>query len=142
MTTRADRPLTGPYWAAVDDHRLVRPRCDACGRSHFSPQVVCPWCQSPDWTWTPSSGTGTVVSHTTIHRAPDPSFTAPYVVADVEMSEGWRLLSWIVGCRPDEVHIDMPVEVRFVPGADGEALPAFAPRAQAEPREAGSGRET
>lgn len=127
MTARADRALTGPYWAAVDDHRLVRPRCNGCGRSHFSPQVVCPWCRSPDWSYEPSTGIGHVVSHTTVHRPPDPSFTAPYVVADVEMDEGWRLLTWIVETEPSDVAIGVRVEVCFVPGADGETLPAFRP---------------
>ena len=127
MSRRADRELTGTYWAAVDEHRLVRPRCNACGRSHFSPQVVCPWCQSSDWRYEPSSGHGEVVSHTTVHRPPDPSFTAPYVVADVEVDEGWRLLTWIVDCDPAYVEIGMRVEVCFVPGADGETLPAFRP---------------
>lgn len=124
---RSERPLTGPFWAAVDRRELVRPVCDRCGRSFFSPQVLCPTCQSPDWTYLPSSGTGHVHSHTTIHRPPEPRFAAPYVVADVEVDEAWRLLTWIVDCEPDEVRIGLPVRVRFVEGVDGELLPAFAP---------------
>ena len=127
MSSRADRTLTGPYWAAVERSELVRPVCGGCGKSHFSPQVVCPWCQSSEWSYQPSTGRGTVYSHTTIHRPPDPSFVAPYVVADIEMDEGWRLFSWIVGCEPEEVGIGMAVRVTFAPGIDGDLLPAFEP---------------
>lgn len=127
MTRRSERELTGPFWAAVDRRELVRPVCNACGRSHFSPQVVCPWCQSGDWSYTPSSGAGTISSHTTIHRPPDPTFDAPYVVADVQLEEGWRMFAWIVHVDPVDVHIDMAVRVAFVEGADGELVPGFEP---------------
>ena len=126
--TRSDRELTGPFWAAVDRSELVRPVCSACGASFFSPQLLCPTCQSPKWSYEPSAGTGHVYSHTTIHRPPSPEFEAPYVIADIEVDEGWRMFSWIVGCDPDHVHIDMAVQVSFVPGLDGQLLPAFEPR--------------
>jgi uncharacterized OB-fold protein len=127
MLARRDRELTGPYWAAVDQLELVRPVCRSCARSHFSPQVLCPWCQSSDWSYQPSSGRGSVYSHTTIHRPPDLTFAVPYVVADVEMDEGWRLFSWIVNCDAADVSIGMDVTVVFAAGPDGELLPFFEP---------------
>jgi uncharacterized OB-fold protein len=51
---------------------------------------------------------------------------APYVVALVELDEGPRLISNIVGCTPEEVAVDMPVEVRFEEVGDF-TLPRFAP---------------
>ena len=128
VLSRSQRPLSGPFWQAVERGELVRPVCGACGASFFSPQVVCPFCQSPNWSYQRSVGTGRVYSHTTVHRPPSPDFTAPYVIADVEVDEHWRLFSWIVGCEPAEVHIDMAVQVSFVPGPDGQLLPAFEPR--------------
>ena len=127
MTGRTDRPLTGPFWAATDNRQLVRPVCQDCGRSHFSPQVVCPWCRSSAWSYVPSSGNGTIYSHTTIHRPPDPAFEAPYVVADIEMEEDWRMFGWIVNCDPNDVRMHMPVKVTFVEGPEGDLLPAFEP---------------
>ena len=50
------------------------------------------------------------------------------MVADVEVDEGWRLLTWIVDCDPADVTSGLAVEVCFVPGADGQTLPAFTPR--------------
>jgi uncharacterized OB-fold protein len=131
MNERSERELTGPFWAAVDRGELVRPVCADCGRSFFSPQVVCPHCQSSAWAYEPSSGRGQVYSHTTIHRPPDPSFVAPYVVADIELEEGWRMFSWIVNCDPTEVAIGMDVEVSFTAGPEGSVLPAFQPVPQA-----------
>lgn len=127
MPRRSERALTGDYWAAIDRRQLVRPVCGACERSFFSPQVVCPGCQSADWSYEPSAGRGRVYSHTTIHRPPTPDLTAPYVVADVELSEGWRMFAWVVNCAPADVHIDQAVHVCFVEGPDGELLPAFEP---------------
>lgn len=126
-SARVERPLTGPFWAAVEREELVRPVCPDCGTNFFSPQVVCPHCQSGAWSYRPSVGTGHVYSHTTIHRAPTPEFEPPYVVADIEMDEGWRLFSWVVNCRPADVHFDMAVQVCFVRGPDGNLLPAFEP---------------
>jgi uncharacterized OB-fold protein len=124
---RSDRELTGPYWAAIDRHELFRPVCGPCGRSHFAPQLLCPRCWSSDWSYQRSTGRGSIYSHTTIHRPPDPRFAAPYVVADIEMAEGWRLFSWITNCDPSDVSIGMDVAVAFAPGVDGELLPVFEP---------------
>ena len=111
----------------MDRGELVRPVCGACGVSFFVPQFACPRCQSTNWVYQPSSGRGRVYSHTTIHRPPTPDFAAPYVLADVDVEEGWHLLTWIVDCEPADVAIDMAVRVRFVNGPDGQRLPAFAP---------------
>ena len=127
LEDRSLRPLTGEFWAAVDREELVRPVCRDCGRSFFVPQFACPQCQSTNWAYEPSSGRGRVYSHTTIHRPPTPEFEAPYVLADVDVEEGWHLLTWIVDCEPEEVAIDMAVRVRFVTGPDGHRLPAFVP---------------
>ena len=54
--------------------------------------------------------------------APPERGVAPEVAADV-----WCLLTWIVDCPPERVHIGMKVQVKFVPGPDGALLPAFAP---------------
>ena len=128
---RAGRALTGEFWAGVDRGELLRPVCGRCERSFFTPQVVCPFCGSGQWSYEPSAGLGAVYSFTVVHRPPEPAFEAPYVLAIVDVTEGWHLQTWIVDCPPDEVRIGMEVQVRFVAGPDGALLPAFAPRAAA-----------
>jgi hypothetical protein len=53
----------------------------------------------------------------------------PYVVAIVELEEGVRMLSNVVGCPPERVTIGMPVSVTFDAVTPGTTLPRFVPRA-------------
>lgn len=119
--------LTQPFWDAAAQHVLVRPVCDRCAQSFFTPQVACPFCGSEAWTYTSSSGRGTVYSMTTIHRPPLPAFEAPYVLAIIDLDDGWSMLSRVVGCDPDAVTIGMRVHVVWEDVAPGVALPNFAP---------------
>jgi uncharacterized OB-fold protein len=123
--TTAD-PLTGPFWSAVERQELVRPYCPVCERSFFVPQIVCPTCQQAVWTYEQSSGRGVVYSHTTVHRAPVEGFVTPYVLAVIDMEEGWSMMSNVVGVEPDAVAIGQDVAVTWVETA-GRALPAFTP---------------
>ena len=129
LGVRTDADLTEPFWEASNRDVLVRPVCNACQQNFFSPQVVCPSCQSADWDYQPSSGRGRVYSHTTVHRSPTPKLQSGYVVADVELDEGWRMFAWVVNCEPTDVVIDMAVRVHFVDGPRGSRLPAFEPAA-------------
>ncbi len=120
--------MTAPFWEAAARHQLVRPVCGACGRSFFVPQYLCPNCGSEDWDYQPSDGRGIVASYTVVHRAPDPRFETPYVVAVVDLvDEGWSMMTNIVGTPGEEVTIGMPVEVSWIE-FEGDTLPAFAPR--------------
>lgn len=119
--------LTAPFWALLSTGVLARPVCDECGLSFFTPQVACPSCRSERWSYVPSTGRGVVYSHTTIHRPPEPVFEAPYVLALVDVDEGWSLLTRLVGPVPDGSLIGMAVAVEPTPdptGAD-RMLPTF-----------------
>jgi uncharacterized OB-fold protein len=119
--------LTRPFWESARQHVLVRPLCAECGRSFFTPQFACPYCQSERWDWTPSSGLGRVYSFTVCHRSPTPGFNVPYVLAIVDLEEGWSMLSNIEGCAPADVHLGLDVAVRWKAVAD-LVLPVFGPR--------------
>jgi uncharacterized protein len=75
-----------------------------------------------------ASGKGTLSSFVINHRAA-PGFTAPYVIAVVELDEGPRLLTNLVEVQPDPdaLPLDLPVEVVFETVGDA-ALPVFRPR--------------
>jgi len=109
----------------------VRPLCSQCGTSFFTPQVCCPRCLSEDWTWAESSGRGTVYSYTVCHRAPEPGFDPPYVLAIVDLEEGWSMLSNVVGCDPGDVRTGMAVAVAWERLDDEIVLPVFAPAGDA-----------
>ena len=117
--------LTRPFWEAAAVHRLVRPVCDRCGASFFIPQHVCPHCQSEAWTYRESSGRGVISSCTVVSRAPTPGFTVLYVVAVVDLDEGWFMMTNIVRCPPESVAIGQRVAVEFQLRPDGVVLPVF-----------------
>ena len=125
--------LTAEFWAAAAEGRLVRPVCTACGRSFFTPRVVCPHCRSAEWRYEGSVGTGTVTSHTTVYRGPDETWETPYVLGVVDVDDGWNLLTRLLVEPPDEAEpgalIGTRVHVRFVPAhpPDTRRLPAFEP---------------
>ena len=66
-----------------------------------------------------------------IHHRPAPGFTPPYAIAVVELAEGPRMMTNIVGCpqTPDALVLDMPLEVTFEKQTDQITLPFFKPAA-------------
>jgi len=88
--------LTEAFWSAAAEGRLVRPVCDACGHNFFTPRWACPTCHSADWSYRDSSGVGRVYSHTVVFRGPDESWDVPYVLAIIDMDEGWTMLSRLI----------------------------------------------
>ena len=118
------------YWAGCKRHELLIQRCRSCGRFQFYPRAVCTGCLSQDLEWAKASGRGTVYSYSVVYRAPSKAFAAdaPYATAIVELEEGVRMMSNVVGCPPEEVRIGMPVEVVFEDVSDEIALPKFRPR--------------
>jgi uncharacterized protein len=121
--------LTAPFWAHARRRELVRPRCDECGRNFFPPQVACPACLSEQWTWTLNSGVGHVYSHSTCHRAPAPGFELPYVLAIVDLREGWSMLTNIVECDAQDLQIGMVVTLTWLSIGSSFLLPVFRPEA-------------
>jgi uncharacterized OB-fold protein len=121
-------PESRPFWEAAAAHRLMLPRCGACGRFWFPPSRRCPHCLSPDVQWVEAKGTGRIYSFVVFHRVYHPAFAddVPYAVAIVELDEGPRLLSNIVGTPPERLACDMRVHVVFDDVAPGVALPEFA----------------
>ena len=124
MTPGNLEPLTTKFWNNVNEGKLVRPFCAKCETSFFSPQVLCPVCQSENWEFKESSGNGTIYSFTIVHRPPETDFPNPYIIIDVEMEEGWRMYSRLIDCDPLSVQIDQSVKVVFRE-FQGRVLPFF-----------------
>lgn len=123
--------LTRPYWDAARRQELVVQRCEDCDRRLFPPRGNCPSCGSAALSWRPVSGRGTVYSYTIAHRPPHPVFAeqCPLAVAIVELEEGPRMISNVVGCNTADVRVGMSVRVAFEPIDDGDVvLPVFTPR--------------
>jgi len=131
------RPLPRPdgdsefYWAAARRHALMLQQCDECGRFRFYPRAICPFCLSEKLQWRQVSGRGVIYSFTVIYRPPSPAFhdQVPYVLALIDLPEGVRMMSNIIGCHPKDVYVGMPVVVTFEEVSDEITLPKFRPEA-------------
>lgn len=117
--------LTRPFWQACRQGRLTVQRCEDCGRYVFTPQEFCRYCLSRSLCWVDSAGTGRIVTYTVVWRPQTPAFPAPYVVAVVELDEGYQMISNVVGGDVDAVSIGDRVQVLFVRVSDAIDLPCF-----------------
>jgi len=105
-----------PYWDATGRHELVLQRCCVCGSWIYPISVACQQCGTQDaYTWTRASGRGRLSSWVVYHRAfaPFQPSDVPYSVVEVELEEGMRLISHLVGLDFDEYRAGMPLHVAF-----------------------------
>ena len=122
-------PDNRPFWDGCKRHRLLLPFCIGCGKPHLPPGPVCPFCFGDRLDWRAASGRGVVTSWTVVHQPWFPAFKAelPYNVVQVELAEGPRLTSSLVGAANDALRVGLPVEVVFDDVTEAVALPRFKP---------------
>jgi uncharacterized OB-fold protein len=122
-------PDSAPFWDGAKRGELCIQRCNECSDHYFYPRSGCPKCGSTDTTWTVVSGRGRLHSYLINHR-PAPGFEqdAPYAIAIIELDEGPRMMSNIVGIAntPEALVLDMPLEVAFDRIGD-VTIPRFRP---------------
>jgi uncharacterized OB-fold protein len=147
VRTRFEPPVgpdSGPFWEATRQGRFLLQWCTACERAVFYPRAFCPHCGggTGGLEWREASGRGTVYAAGVEHRpqAVGATFSGgqPFSVALIELDEGVRLVSNVVGCPPEEVRCGMAVALTWEPLSDGRQLPLFTtPGAAGAPREGG-----
>jgi len=113
---------TEPFWNAARERRLVVPTCAACGRAHWYPRAVCPFCGSDEVQWRAASGNGTIYTFSVMRRAKE-----PYAIAYVTLAEGPTMLSNIVDCDFDALGVGQKVTVVFADTESGPPVPMFRP---------------
>ena len=122
-------PETQPYWDGARAGELRIQRCIDCGKHYFYPRPFCPSCWSSNVEWVAVSGRARLHSYVINHR-PAPGFEeeAPYAIAIVELEEGPRMMTNIVGVEstPENLVLDMALEVVFEEQGD-MCLPKFRP---------------
>jgi uncharacterized OB-fold protein len=122
-------PETQPFWDGCAVGELRIQRCVDCGQPYFYPRPVCPSCGSTNVEWFTASGDATLYSYVINHR-PAPGFEdeAPYAIAVVQLAEGPRMMTNIVGVpnTPEELVLDMPLRVTFEDRGEIR-LPQFRP---------------
>ncbi|MFG2345895.1 bifunctional MaoC family dehydratase N-terminal/OB-fold nucleic acid binding domain-containing protein [Streptomyces phaeochromogenes] len=113
------------FWEGVSRHRLLIQRCDGCRTLRFPWLPGCNACGCPDWDTVEAGGEGTVYSYVVMHHPPFPAFDPPYAVGLIELAEGVRMISNVVGVPHDRVRIGMPVRLEFEQVDEELELPVF-----------------
>lgn len=115
-------PENRAFWDAAVRGSYVLKKCTSCSKAHYYPRAMCPFCHSAETEWVESAGEGVVYSFSVMRR--ENPVTIP---AYVELQEGIKVLTTIVGCAPEDVRIGMPVKVDFADAEGGVRVPVFKP---------------
>ena len=111
---------TEAFWDAATQGRFLIKRCRACGRPHFYPRALCPFCFSDDTVWEEAAGTGEIYTYSVLRRGPG----APLAIGYVTLDEGPRVLTNFTG-DPDALAIGQRVKAVFTPTEGGPPAPMF-----------------
>lgn len=117
------------YWERANCSELWIQRCLSTGRCFFPPRTYSPFTVGGATEWIRASGKATLYSYIIVHK-PAPGFEgdAPYAVAVVELEEGVRMMTNVVGvdCTPQNLVLDMALHVEYDSRGD-QQVPVFAP---------------
>lgn len=118
-------PLNEPYWRGLADGKLQFQRCHRCAHAWLPPREDCPNCLHAHWSWQTASGRGKLISWVRFHIAYHPAFKerVPYNVAIVELEEGPRLISNLVGVGEPAIERALRLVIEQEAGV---SLPRFA----------------
>ena len=123
-------PESDFFWDKTRKHELWIQKCVDCDTAFFYPRMICPDCLEDKIEWFKTSGKGFLYTYMINHRPP-PGFEdeAPYAIAIVQLDEGPRMMSNIVGIEntPENLVLDMPLEVVFEDIVDDMSLPKWRP---------------
>jgi uncharacterized OB-fold protein len=122
ITPPQPNPETKPFWDAAAEGKLLIKKCNDCGRVHYYPRAICPFCFSDRTEWQQTSGRGTIYSYSVMRRAP-----VPYAIAYVTLAEGPTMMTNLVDCDLDGIRIGQAVTVVFKPSDGGPPVPMFRP---------------
>ncbi|MFC8199313.1 bifunctional MaoC family dehydratase N-terminal/OB-fold nucleic acid binding domain-containing protein [Streptomyces sp. NPDC057298] len=129
--SRSERPRpvvnrdNAGFWEGVSRHRLLIQRCEECRTLRFPWLPGCNACGGLEWDTVEAAGEGTVYSYVVMHHPPFPAFDPPYAVGLVELAEGVRMISNVVGVPHNRVRIGMPVRLEFERVDEELELPVF-----------------
>jgi uncharacterized OB-fold protein len=126
MARKLDSPVATPetqaFWNAAREGRFLIPLCTACGKAHWYPRAICPFCASDTVEWRAASGKGTIYTFSVMRRVKE-----PYAIAHVTLAEGPTMLTNIVDCDFDKLAIGQAVAVVFKDTENGPPAPMFRP---------------
>ena len=116
---------SAPYWQGCQQGELRLQQCDGCQHFQFYPRIMCSRCQHQSLSWVAASGKGRVASFTVVRRGVSDAYPTPYIVALIDLDEGPRMMSHVVGVDPESVAVGDDVRVSFEDWSDEITMPVF-----------------
>jgi len=115
------------FWEGCKVGKLRMQKCDDCGHIRYPISNVCPKCLSYNFKWSDLSGRGEVFSYVVFHQLYNKAFEKdiPYNVAMVQLEEGPRMFSNVVGVANDVVKVGDKLEVTFDSVTPEISIPKF-----------------
>jgi len=135
MNTHLDKPLpvptpvTRPFWDGLAERRIRIQRCLDCERWVFYPRSHCSHCLSERLEWREVSGAATLYTYTVTRQPTAPFFAdeVPQRLAVVQLDEGVRMTSTLVGVDDADIRIGMRLKPVFDPVSADVTMLRFAP---------------
>lgn len=117
-----------PFFDAAERGVLLLQKCNECSAWLAPDAKLCSECLSESLDWAEASGKATVFTFAVVHqRIPGWEEDTPYNVSVVQLDEGTRMTTHIIGCDNDDIRVGMPVLVDFVDAGNGTKIPKFRP---------------
>ena len=107
------------YWDAAASGTLLLKKCNDCQQYHYYPRTFCPHCMSENVEWQEAKGTGVVYTYSVMRHG------VPYAIAFIELDEGIRMMTNIVDCDLDTIHIGQKVQVVFKQSGEEQNVGPF-----------------
>jgi hypothetical protein len=116
-----------PFWDGAAAGKLMMQQCGECSHIRYPIQPLCPVCLSEQVSWTELSGRGTVFARVVYHRAFNKAWAedVPYNMVLVQLAEGPRMYSNVVGSANDDIKVGDPLVAVYEEGPDGVTIPRF-----------------
>ena len=107
--------ISAPFWEGLKAERLLIQQCERCSHWVFYPRRHCPACFTHALTWREVSGGATLYSFTVTRIATLPDFAdeMPQILAVVELDQGVRINTNLVGLDESEVKVGMRLQPVF-----------------------------
>jgi uncharacterized OB-fold protein len=113
-------PETQAFWDAAKEGKFLVKKCTACGKTHWYPRAICPFCMSEKTEWVQASGRGKIYSYSHMSRA-----NPPFTIAYVTLAEGPTMLTNIVDTDAAKLKIGADVKLVFKPSEKEYPVPMF-----------------
>ena len=123
----AEQGVAGVWRKIRAIYNIQGNQCKTCKTYYFPPRLVCRTCRRKGQLEPyRMKGLGKIYSFSIVRQAPE-NFKRqlPYVIAQVELDEGPRLLSTIRNIDISKIHCDMRVEVDWDKAPGSNRLPSF-----------------